>query len=94
MISNKEYYWKKEEKHKEFTVVNKGKEETKRQKQPLIYSNRRQKIQKGRTIRFQTTESYTSIKNELSDRKVIGDPQIPHCYSTNNNGSPKGDHEA
>ena len=31
---------KMQEKHKEFTVVNKGKEETKRQKHPLIYSNR------------------------------------------------------
>ena len=30
----------KQEKHKEFMVVNKGKEETKRQKHPLIYSNR------------------------------------------------------
>ena len=34
----------KQEKHKEFTVMNKG---TKRQRQPLIYSNRRKKIQKG-----------------------------------------------
>ena len=41
----------KQEKHKEFTVVNKGKKETTRQKQPLIYSNRRNKICKGRTIR-------------------------------------------
>ena len=33
----------KQEKHKEFTVMNKG---TKRQRQPLIYSNRRNKIRK------------------------------------------------
>ena len=31
--------------------MNKGKKGTKRQKQPLIYSNRRKKIHKGRTIR-------------------------------------------
>ena len=41
----------KQEKHKEFTVVNKGKKVTKRQRQSLIYFNRRKKIQKGRTIR-------------------------------------------
>ena len=30
--------------------MNNGKKETTRQKQPLIYSNRRNKIYKGRTI--------------------------------------------
>ena len=39
----------KQKKHKEFTVVNNGKRNDKT-KQPLIYSNRRNKIRKGRTI--------------------------------------------
>ena len=41
----------KQEKHKEFTVVNKGKTKQQDKKQPLNYSNRRNKIRKGRTIR-------------------------------------------
>ena len=48
----------------------------------------------GWPIPSQTTKVYTSTKNELSDKKVTDDPQIPHCNSTNNNDSPKGDHEA
>ena len=46
------------------------------------------------THSIQTTEAYTSTKNELSDKKVTGDPQIPHYNNINNNDSPKGDHEA
>ena len=42
----------------------------------------------------QTTEAYKSIKNELSNKKVTGDPQIPHYNNTYNNDSPKGDHKA
>ena len=40
----------KQEKHKEFTVVNNGKRNNKT-KQPLIYFNIGNKIRKGRTIR-------------------------------------------
>ena len=50
-ISKKRILLKKEkqEKHKELTVVNNGKRNN-NAKQPLIYSNRRNKIRKGRTI--------------------------------------------
>ena len=51
LVSKKRILLKKEkqEKHKELTVVNNGKRNN-NTKQPLIYSNRRNKIRKGRTI--------------------------------------------
>ena len=64
----------KQEKHKEFTVVNKGKEETKRQKHPLIYSNRWQKIQKGRTIRI--TPTTRPNQRGSTGKTLITEPQF------------------
>ena len=42
----------------------------------------------------QTTEAYTSTKNELPDKKTVDDPQIPLYNSTYNNDLLKGDHKA
>ena len=44
--------------------MNKGKKETTKQKQPLIYSNRRNKIHKGRTIRETPITSEPSEKGD------------------------------
>ena len=81
---------KKQKKHKDFTVVNKGKEETKRQKHPLIYSNRWQKIQKGRTIRitqhrdqskrvrWQNSNNWTIVFLSSSKDRLFHSVQIVH----------------
>ena len=47
----------------------------------------------GMTQSIQKIKAYTSTKNELPDKKLAGDPQIPHYNNTYNNNSTKGDYE-
>ena len=48
----------------------------------------------GMTQSIQKIKAYTSTKNELPDKKLADDPQIPHYNSTYNNDLPRGDHRA
>ena len=69
----------KQEKHKEFTIVNNGKRNN-NTKHPLLYSNRRNKIRKGRNPNNETNQRGSSDKTLITEPQFSPHPQKPHQF--------------